>query len=124
MTIPTENHMPCEWPLCTIGWTVVDLEIFNPVDPSAPASVSRQCVELKSLRMVHGRCSRKDRCRFVDLRRRIFQVNPCLHESILSGLKELGTRSNGMQLSQNGVGLVPKVASMRCVRHKLFQTCF
>ena len=47
-------------------------------------------------------------------------VNPCPHESILSGLRGLSIRSDRPQLSKYGVNPVP-VTSMRCVQHKISQ---
>ena len=48
-------------------------------------------------------------------------MNPCPHESILSGLKALSIRRDRMQLSQNDVGFVPK--SKACVMFDKFFGC-
>ena len=116
MTIPTENHMPCVWPLCAMcgQWLIwVSLTLLILQHQLGFSSMCR--IEMAAF------WYSEDRCRFAYLRRRIFQVNPWLQESILSGLKELSIRSNRMQLIQNGVGLVPKVVCMHCV-HALVVT--
>ena len=80
MTIPTENHMPCNWPLCTM----VDSRcfgVFNLLILQHRPGFSSMCrteiaagdvlVKIDAASLTSGAASS--------------QVNSCLHESFLSG---------------------------------------